>query len=86
MRKDIFKMKKIFISLSFVLLLIGCSWLKNDKSFITEQMFEKADKVYQETKSLDSVRASLEKAQWTPSEINQAIYRIKKVNHLEEKK
>lgn len=77
-------MKKMIILLLFVGIAISCTnWRRTNKCFITEAMFEKADKVYAETKSIESVRESLKKAEWEQCEINEAVYRIEKVHHLE---
>ncbi|NLD62067.1 hypothetical protein GX645_06395 [Candidatus Sumerlaeota bacterium] len=48
-------------------------------------MFIKADKLYNECGTLDGVAKTLKtKEYWTNAEINQAIYRLKKVHNLPE--
>ncbi|MDD4278885.1 MAG: hypothetical protein PHX74_04025 [Candidatus Sumerlaeales bacterium] len=58
---------------------------QNDRTYIDKAMFIKADKLYNECGTLDGVAKTLKtKEYWTNAEINQAIYRLKKVHNLPE--
>jgi hypothetical protein len=54
-----------------------------DRCFIEDEQFLYADKIYQDTYSLEQVERQLRKdEQWRRCEINEAIYRLKKVHNL----
>lgn len=77
-------MKKVIFAIFIVCLLASCSWLHYNKRYISQPMFDVANELYLETKSLESVKNGLQDAQWRRAEINEALYRLKKVHGLEQ--
>jgi hypothetical protein len=79
-------MRKIgaFLALVCMLLIVGCVFT-NDKMWISDQKYDQASKTYNETKSLNLTEKALrENGKWQPGEINEAIYRLKKENRLDQ--
>ena len=63
----------------------GCSAWRNDRMWIPETKFEEARRVYDTTGSLALTEKALEENPiWQRGEVNEAIYRLRKINHLEE--
>jgi hypothetical protein len=62
----------------------GCSVWRNDRMWIPEPKFEEARHIYDRTGSLALTEKALsENPQWQRGEVNQAVYRLRKINHLE---
>lgn len=66
-----------------MVMMVACSWRQNDRCWISTMKYEEARELYLKTSSLDLVRQTLEDRYWTPGEINEAEYRLKKEFHLE---
>lgn len=63
----------------------GCAAWRNDRMWIPEQKFEEARRVYDTTGSLSLTEKALsENPTWQHGEVNEAVYRLRKINHLEE--
>lgn len=81
MKGPYINMKKLLLLL-LIVFAVGCAY--NTKSYISKPMYDKAEEFYKETNSLEKVRESLEKLEWLDAEIDEAIYRLKKVHNIDE--
>jgi hypothetical protein len=62
---------------------LSCSWYRQDRCWVSDARFTAAQQLYDRTGSLDVVVQTLRDEGWGRCEINEAVYRLKKVNHLE---
>lgn len=74
----------IVIALIIVMTMMACSWRERDFCWISDTYYNKARELYLKTGSLEIVKQTLKDNYWTPGEINEAVYRLKKEFHLEE--
>ena len=77
----------LFILLLFVTSVFGCA-IPGDKkrrSYLTPYKYQQVLDIYEKTQSIDIVRRVLEDNNWYRSEINEAIYRLRKENMVIEK-
>lgn len=77
-----------------LVLLSGCVWHRNmpsdpmaagtgDRCFIEKEQIVHADQLYSQMGSLELVARYLrEQDQWRPCEINEALYRLRKIHDL----
>jgi len=66
------------------LLLSGCSIYRNDRMWISDDQYQVAQAIYDKSGSLELTREELKKIYWRHAEINEAVYRLKKLYHLEQ--
>ena len=70
--------------LLFIFLIsFSCSWYQEERCWIDDARFLAVQQLYDQTGSLDVVIQTLNDKDWKQCEINEAVYRLKKVNHLE---
>lgn len=62
---------------------VSCSWYRNDRCWISDARFQTVQELYDKTGSLDVVIQTLRDEGWKRCEINEAVYRLKKVDHLD---
>ena len=65
------------------LISLSCSWHQEERCWIADTRFLAVQQLYDQTGSLDVVIQTLNDKDWKQCEINEAVYRLKKVNHLE---
>ena len=82
------------VTMGAALLLMGCAWRPKipvdpmtmgagDRCFIEKEQIVHADQLYSQMGSLDLVARYLrEQDQWRPCEVNEAIYRLRKIHDL----
>jgi hypothetical protein len=68
-----------------LLILAGCmGWRSQDRMWISKEKYEYAEKIYNQTNSLDLTEKQLrDDPMWQQSQINEAKYRLIKKFHLE---
>ena len=81
-------MRKHLRNLALLLLLllaVGCSQsYPHDKAWVSDEKFGEAQRIYDTTGSLNLTEKALDKAPtWQRAEINEALYRLKKLKRLE---
>ena len=70
--------------LLFIFLIsLSCSWYQDERCWIGDTRFLAVQQLYDKTGSLDIVIQTLNDKGWKKCEVNEAVYRLKKVNHLE---
>ena len=73
-----------FLFLIFIFLIgLSCSWYRYDRCWISDARFQAVQQLYDQTGSLDIVIQTLRDERWRRCEIDEAVYRLKKVHHLE---
>jgi hypothetical protein len=81
------RLKTLFIVLALTLALAlgsSCAFYRNGRTWVSDVKFEQARKLYDETGSLALTEQKLRETDlWRRSEINEALYRLRKQNHLE---
>jgi hypothetical protein len=68
-----------------LLILGGCmGWRSQDRMWISKEKYEYAERIYNQTNSLDLTEKQLrDDPMWQQSQINEAKYRLIKKFHLE---
>jgi hypothetical protein len=93
-RPTLAKLAALSVSIAAVLLTSSCAWRTKipvdpmaadagDRCYIENEQFVHADRLYSQMGSLDLVARYLrEQDQWRKCEVNEAIYRLRKVHDL----
>ena len=64
--------------------LFSCSVFKTDRAYLSPQRFLQAKNLYDQAGVWSLTERTLRYHGWTTAEINEAKYRLEKINHLED--